>query len=281
MGNPMAGHLLDAGHTLTVHTRTKRKAEKLIQRGARYAPTPADAVRNADVVFVCVNDTPDMEQVALGEAGIIHAARAGVICVDHSTVAPEATARVADEFAKHDMHWLDAPVSGGDIGAKNRTLSIMVGGDRGAFDQVEALLRTFGPTVTYCGKSGTGQTTKLVNQILVTVTNLAVCEALVFAKKHGLDLEKTITALAGGAAGSWQLVNLGPRMVSGDMRPGFTVKMQQKDLRLVLQAAETLSISLPAASLVHQLFSAAEASGHGKHGTQALYTVIEKLSSLH
>jgi len=281
MGNPMAGHLLDAGHTLTVHTRTKKKAERLVNRGAKYAASPAEAVKNVDYVFLCVNDSPDVEKVALGEKGILSVAHKGLICVDHSTISPTLTRKISEEMEKQGIMWLDAPVSGGDIGAKNRTLSVMVGGNRRAYENVEPLLRTFGPVVTYCGPSGAGQTTKLVNQILVSVTNLAVSEALVFAKKHGLDLEKTIGALEGGAASSWQLSNLGPRMIAGDFRPGFSIKLQQKDLRLVLQAAEELNISLPAASLVHQLFSAAEASGHGRDGTQALYTVIEKLAAMH
>lgn len=176
---------------------------------------------------------------------------------------------------------LDAPVSGGDIGAQNGTLSIMVGGESATFDRIEPILKRLGATITHCGPSGSGQLTKLVNQIIVSVTNLAVCEALTFAKKQGLDLEKTIDAIIGGAAGSWQLANLGPRMIANDFRPGFTINLQQKDLRLVLQAGEEANVSLPAASLVHQLFTAAQAAGHGKDGTQALYTVVEKLASVH
>src|SRR5581483_547348 len=157
----------------------------------------------------------------------------------------------------------------------------MVGGDAKAFERVEPLLKKMGTTITRCGGSGTGQLTKLVNQILVSVTNLAVSEALTFAKKNGLDLDKTVAAVAGGAAGSWQLANLGPKMIAGDFRPGFMINLQQKDLRLVLQSAEESNTSLPAASLVHQLFTAAQASGHGRDGTQALFAVIEKLASLH
>jgi 3-hydroxyisobutyrate dehydrogenase len=157
----------------------------------------------------------------------------------------------------------------------------MVGGDKSAFERVEPLLRKMGATITHCGPSGYGQLTKLVNQILVSVTNLAVCEALAFAKKNNLDLERTIAALSAGAAGSWQLSNLGPKMIEGDFRPGFMVNLQQKDLRLILQAAEESNTSLPTTSLAHQLFTAAQAAGHGKDGTQALFTVIEKLASLH
>jgi 3-hydroxyisobutyrate dehydrogenase len=281
MGCPMAGRLLDAKHPLVVHSRTKSRASRLIARGARFLESPAEVARESDIVFICVTDTPDVEAVIRGDDGIAASARSGLIIVDHSTISPSATRQLAEDLAKSGTHFLDAPVSGGDSGARDGTLSIMVGGDQSAFDRVEPLLRILGQTITYCGPSGTGQLTKLVNQILVSVTNLAVCEALTFARKHRLDLEKTITALAGGAAGSWQLANLGPRMIAGDFRPGFTINLQQKDLQLVLQAGEQSKTSLPAASLAHQLFTAAQAAGHGKDGTQALFTVVEKLASLH
>jgi 3-hydroxyisobutyrate dehydrogenase len=231
------------------------------------------------VVFVCVTDTPDAEDVIVGERGVIHAARAGTIVVDHSSISPQATREMHDALAKKNVALLDAPVSGGDVGAKNATLSIMVGGDEAALAKVEPLLKLMGETITYCGPSGAGQLTKLVNQILVSVTNLAVCEALTLAKQNGLDLIKTINAVAGGAAGSWQLQNLGPRMAADDFAPGFMVDLQQKDLRLVLQTAEQSHVALPATSLVHQLFIVAQAGGHGKSGTQSLFSVLEKLSS--
>lgn len=277
----MAEHLLNAGHSLAVHTRTPSKAQAIVKRGARLASSPAEATEAADVVFLCVTDTPDVEAVILGDRGIIHAARRGLIVVDHSTISPAATRKMADALAAKGTCLLDAPISGGDVGARNAALSIMVGGDEKAFHSVEPLLRHLGKTITYCGPSGNGQLTKLVNQILGSVTNLAVCEAITFAKKNNLNLDKTIQALAGGAAGSWMLSNLGPRMIAGDFRPGFTIDLQQKDLRLVLQAAQESNTSLPAASLVHQLFTAAQAAGHGKEGTQALFTVTEKLASLH
>jgi 3-hydroxyisobutyrate dehydrogenase len=278
MGLPMAGHLLAAGHALTVHTRTKSKADALLAKGATWADIPREAAERADVVFVCVTDTPDVRDVLLGEAGVIAAARPGMVVVDHSTISPAATREMADQLARRQTTLLDAPVSGGDVGARNATLSIMVGGDEVAFRQVEPLLRHMGKTITHCGPSGAGQLTKLVNQILVSVTNLAVSEALVFAKNNGLDAEKTVTALAGGAAGSWQLANLGPRMLKGDFAPGFMIDLQQKDLRLVLEAAAQAKTPLPALSMVHQLFTSAQAAGRGRDGTQALFTVIEKLS---
>ena len=201
--------------------------------------------------------------------------------IDHSTIAPAATRTFAEKAAAIGVQFIDAPVSGGDIGAREATLSIMCGGDRVTFDRVEPLLRHLGKSVTYCGPSGSGQSTKLVNQILVSVTLLGVSEALVFARKSGLNLETTLRAVLGGAASSWQLERLGPKMINGDNRPGFTVDLQQKDLSLLLKAAEDSKTSLPAASLVHQLFTAAQASGHGKDGTQSLYTVLEKLASSH
>jgi 3-hydroxyisobutyrate dehydrogenase len=278
MGLPMAGHLLAAGHAVTVHSRTKSKAESLLAKGAKWAMSPAEAARQADVLFVCVTDTPDVRDVLLREGGVIEAAREGLVVVDHSTISPTATREMSAELAKKGVVMLDAPVSGGDVGARNATLSIMVGGPADVFANVESLLRVMGKTITHCGESGAGQLTKLVNQILVSVTNLAVSEALVFARSNGLDAHKTLSAVSGGAAGSWQLQNLGPRMLEGDFTPGFTIDLQQKDLRLVIEAAAQAKTPLPALALVHQLFTSAQAAGRGGDGTQALFTVIEKMA---
>jgi len=278
MGAPMAGHLLAAGYELTVHNRTRSRAEALLARGARWAESPRQAAASADVVFICVPDTPDVQAVVLGPQGVIHSARHGLIVVDHSTISPAATRAMAAALAERGAAMLDAPVSGGDVGARNATLSIMVGGDEGAFQRVKPLLERMGKLVIHCGPSGAGQLTKLVNQILVSVTNLAVCEALTFAGRNGLDLEKTIAAVSGGAAGSWQLSNLGPKMIRGDFAPGFMIDLMQKDLRLIMQAASETSVSLPGAALVHQLFASAQAAGRGREGTQALYTVLQKLA---
>jgi 3-hydroxyisobutyrate dehydrogenase len=282
MGLPMAGHLLSAGHSLRVHTRRKSKITKLLSRGGvHWTESPADAATGSEVVFICVPDTPDVEQVILGSRGVIESAAAGTIVVDHSTISPSATREIAQRLEKNSVWMIDAPVSGGDVGAREATLSIMCGGDRGAFDRVEALLRHMGKEITYCGPSGAGQLTKLVNQILVSVTTLGVSEALIFAKKNGLNLDTTMRAVSGGAGKSWQLERLGPKMIAADNRPGFSVDLQQKDLRLVLDASGGSNTSLPATSLVHQLFTAAQAAGHGKDGTQALFTVLEKLASTH
>ena len=278
MGLPMAGHLLTAGHQLTVHTRTKSKAQELLGKGANWADSPAQAAEKCDVVFICVTDTPDVRDVLLSADGVIRSARNGLIVVDHSTISPSATKEMAQALAEKGTVLLDAPISGGDVGAKNATLSIMVGGDESAFKTVEPLLRLMGKTITHCGPSGAGQLTKLVNQILVSLTNLATCEALIFAKNNGLDAQKTIAALSGGAAGSWQLANLGPKMLKGDFAPGFMIDLQLKDLRLVLEAAAKSKTPLPALSLVNQLFTSAAAAGQGREGTQALFKVVEKLS---
>ena len=278
MGNPMAGHLLAAGHSLTVHNRTKSKADELISRGAAWADSPAEAAEAADVVFICVTDTPDVQAVLLGPGGIHESARPGLIIIDHSTISPSATRGFAESLAAKGAHFLDAPVSGGDIGAKNATLTIMVGGDASAFSSALPLFQHIGKTVTHCGESGTGQLTKLVNQILVSVNNLAVCEALTFAIKNGLDPQKTIQAVGGGGANSWQLQNLGPKMIAADFAPGFMIDLQQKDLRLVMQSAGESNTRLPATALVQQLFTIAQAAGHGKDGTQALFTVLKKLA---
>lgn len=278
MGGPMAAHLLAAGHSLSVNTRTRARARELLDRGAEWAQSPAEAAQNSDFVFICVPDTPDVESVVLGRDGVASVARPGLIVVDHSTISPAATRAMAQAVAARGASMLDAPISGGDTGAKNATLSIMVGGDEEAFARARPLLAHMGKTITWCGPSGAGQLTKLVNQILVSVTNLAVCEALTFAQDNGLDPQKTLAAVGGGAAGSWQLSNLGPKMVAGDFRPGFMIKLQQKDLRLAIQAAREAGLDLPALDLVHRLFDEAIRDGRWEQGTQALYAIVQKLA---
>ena len=278
MGGPMAGHLLAAGHSVTVNTRSKSRAEDLLNKGAKWAESPAKAAAGADVVFICVPDTPDVESVVLGTNGVITSARAGAVVVDHSTISPAATRKMSAALSSRGVLMLDAPVSGGDVGAKNATLSIMVGGDQQAFDRVKPLFAHMGKTITYCGPSGAGQLTKLVNQILVSVTNLAVSEALTFARANKLDEAKTLAAVSGGAAGSWQLTNLGPRMIAGDFAPGFMIKLQNKDLRLALEAAKESGLNLAALNLVHELFDKGMKEGRGNEGTQALFAIAGESS---
>ena len=279
MGGPMAGHLLAAGHTLTVNTRTRARAQELLDRGAKWADTPAAAASVADVVFTCVPDTPDVEAVVLGTGGVIASARPGMIVVDHSTISPTATRHMNQALLARGASLLDAPVSGGDVGAKNATLSIMAGGDEPAFERVRPLLARMGKTITYCGPSGSGQLTKLVNQILVSVTNLAVSEALVFAQQSGLDPQKTLAAVGSGAAGSWQLTNLGPRMLAGDFKPGFMIKLQHKDLRLATEAAREAGLDLAGLDLVSKRFEQGLQEGRGEQGTQALFQIVRETST--
>lgn len=278
MGLPMARRLQAARHALVVHTRTKTRAQPILAEGASWADTPAAAAAQADVIFICVTDTPDVQAVVSGANGIAQSIRPGAVVVDHSTISPAATREMAAAFHARGAAMLDAPVSGGDVGAKAGTLSIMVGGDEPAFNRVLPLLQLMGKTITYCGPSGSGQLTKLVNQILVSVNCLAAAEALAFAKKSGLDPAKTMAAVGGGAASSWQFANLGPKMIAGDFSPGFMVDLLLKDLRLIAQAAQDSNSAVSAARLATKLMEAAKAAGHGRDGTQSVFEVIEKNS---
>lgn len=280
MGRPMAGHLIDAGHTLTVWNRSRPGIDALVEKGATAGGSPADVASQSEVVFTMVGDSPDVEQVALGANGIIHGASAGLIHVDMSTISPAVTRRIATAYAEKGIEMLDAPVSGGEAGAINAALSIMVGGSESAFERAKPLFEAMGKSITHCGPSGAGQTVKLCNQVLVSVTNLAVCEAMVLSKKAGVAPRTMLQAVSGGAAASWQLLNLGPRMLDGDFRPGFKVWHQQKDLRLALEVAREAALPLPGLALVHQLFAALEADGLGEAGTQALVKTLEKLGNV-
>lgn len=279
MGLPMAGHLLDAGYPLTVHTRTKQRAATLLDRGAGWADSPAEAAAHAQVVLICVTDTPDVHRVLFGEGGVEFGlpADAQLIVVDHSTISPTATIEMAHRLRRHGAAYIDAPVSGGDTGAKNGTLSIMCGGESADVERVQPLFDCYGQTITHCGPVGHGQLTKLVNQILGCVTNLAVAEAVTFAQAAGLNTDRTLAAVGKGAAGSWQLSNLGPKMFAGDFAPGFMIDLQQKDLRLVLDYAREKNLPLLATSLVHQLLTAAQSAGRGGEGTQALVAVLQQM----
>lgn len=280
MGRPMAGHLLAAGHELTVWNRSRPGIDALLQQGAAEAASPADVASRSAVVFTMVGDSPDVERVALGEDGIASGAASGLVHIDNTTMSPAVTRSIAERYADKGIELLDAPVSGGEAGAINAALSIMVGGKEDVFERCRPLFEVIGKTVTYCGPSGAGQTVKLCNQVLVSVTNLAVCEALVLAKKAGVPPLTMIDAVKNGAAASWQLSNLAPRMVQGDYRPGFKVWHQQKDLRLALEVARENALPLPATSLVHQLFAALEAEGLREEGTQALVKTLEKLGNV-
>jgi 3-hydroxyisobutyrate dehydrogenase len=280
MGRPMAKHLLAAGHELTVWNRSRPSVDTLVEAGARAGESPADVAAQSDVMFTMVGDSPDVEGIALGANGIIEGGRPGLIHIDMSTISPAVTRSIGERYADKDIEILDAPVSGGESGAINASLSIMAGGKREVFERALPLLQVLGKTITYCGPSGAGQTVKLCNQVAVSVTNLAVCEALVLAAKAGVPPRTMVDAISGGAAASWQLLNMAPKMIDGDFRPGFKVWHQQKDLRLAMELAGDNGLPLPATALVSQLFAALQADGLADAGTQALIKSLEKLGNV-
>lgn len=277
MGSPMAVNLLKAGFAVTVHTRTRSKAESAIDAGARWADSCAEAATDADVVITCVTDTPDVEQVLLGDGGVIESARPGLICVDMSTISPKVTRQIADILAAKGVDMLDAPISGGQIGAIEAKLSIMIGGKRETFEKVIPVMEAMGRAITYCGPSGAGQTTKLVNQVMVIHTIMSIAEGLAFAEKAGLDMDTTLAATSAGAAGSHSLKVLGRKIVDGDLKPAFMVDLQLKDLRLVLEYAEEIGQPVPGVELATKLLKKLQEQGRGRDGTQALVDVIRQL----
>lgn len=280
MGSAMTANLLKASYRVTAWNRTPRpeRTDPLRELGATIAASPADVVR-AGVEAVCINvtDTPDVEAVLFGAQGVASAARPGLIVVDHSTISPDATQDFARRLQKIGVTLLDAPVSGGDVGARNATLSIMVGGDEDAFQRCLPMLQKVGRAITHLGPSGMGQVCKACNQIAVSLNLLGVCEALALAKKSGLDLGKMIEVVSAGAAGSWQLTNLGPRIARGDLAPGFMIDLVLKDLAIVADAAREQKLPLTGAALAETCFRAAAAHGHGRSGTQAMSKTLEIL----
>ena len=280
MGAPMARNLAKAGFDVVAYNRTPSKAEVLKADGVSVAESIAEVGRRAAVVITMVPDTPDVLSVVEGDGGLAGAMAAGSALVDMSTISPAETRGLAARLAAKSIAMLDAPVSGGSWGAQQATLTIMVGGEQETFDRCLPVFEAMGTSITLMGPSGMGQTTKLVNQILVAGTASAVAEALVFAAAQGADVLKTIEAVSGGAAGSWQLANLGPRMVKGDFAPGFMVKLQQKDLRLILEAAQEKHVPLTVTGVARQYFTAVEAMGLGDEGTQAVIKAVESLAGV-
>ena len=275
MGAPMARRLLHAGHRVTVFNRSRQRARALQSDGAIVADSAAQAAGAAEVIFTMLPDTPDVEQMV---AEIAPTVDAGRIVIDMSTIAPAGARRIAQSLAQHGVEFLDAPVSGGEPGAIEGTLTIMVGGSRDAFERAQPIFAHLGKRITYMGPSGSGQMTKLVNQIAVAVNLEATVEALLLAVRGGLDPALVVEAIGAGAAASWQLNNLGPRIIAGDYRPGFLIKLLRKDLRLVAEAARDTKTPLPGLSVVSTLFDAAAALGHDLDGTQALATVLAALA---
>ena len=273
----MAANLVRAGHQVTVWNRTASRSEPLSSMGAAVAGSPREVAERSTVVMICVSDTPDVVEVTEGEAGVLAGLAAGSLVVDHSTISPSETRRLAGRAEGAGSSWLDAPVSGGSEGAALGTLSIMVGGESGHLDRVRPYLEAMGSSITHVGPVGAGQMVKLVNQVLVVVNQLAVSEALLLAEAGSLDLEATLSAVTGGAAGSWMLANRGPQMIVRDWRPGFTIDLQQKDLRLVLEAADQLGVPLPGTALVFQLYRALQRRGLGAEGNHALVKALEHI----
>jgi 3-hydroxyisobutyrate dehydrogenase len=279
MGRPMALNLLKAGFALTVHSRTKSKAEEVIKAGAIWADNPAAASRNANVVITCVSDTQDVRQVLLGSGGVIESARSGLICIDMSTISPFETQQMAKILAEKNVILIDAPVSGGQIGAEQAKLSIMAGGPKEYIEKVTPIFEAMGRNVTFCGPSGFGQITKLANQVMVIHTIMSVAEGLAFAASSGLDLETTLAATSAGAASSYSLKVLGPKIIAGDFKPAFSVDLQLKDLKLVLEYADRINQPLPGTAIAKELLSVLKAQGRGSDGTQAMFDVIKQLSA--
>lgn len=280
MGRGMTHNLLKAGFDVTVWNRTASRMDEFVEAGATAADSPADLAAKCDIIMTCVSDTPDVRAVTLGEDGVIHGVQPGALVIDHSTISPHVTREIAAKLHAKGVAMLDAPISGGSEGAARGTLSIMAGGEKESFERAMPYLEAFGKTITYVGGQGAGQMVKLVNQILVVVNMLAVSEALIFAEAGGLDLEQTLNAVAGGAAGSWMLSNRGTQAIVRDFRPGFTVDLQQKDLRLVLEAADQMGVPVLATGLVFNLYRTLQQQGLGGEGNHALIKALEKMTGI-
>ncbi|WP_165064715.1 NAD(P)-dependent oxidoreductase [Paludisphaera rhizosphaerae] len=278
MGSSMCGRLIDAGYSATVFNRTRLKTEGLVARGARAANSPAEVAQASDVIFTIVGYPRDVREVILGEQGALSAAAAGSVLVDMTTSEPALAVEIADRSKERGVYSLDAPVSGGDIGAREGRLSIMIGGERSVAESVGPLFEAMGKTIVYQGGPGSGQHTKLVNQTLIAGNMVGVCEALLYAHKAGLDVETVLRSVSGGAAGSWSLSNLAPRMVAGDFEPGFFVEHFLKDMGIALGEARRMNLSLPGLALAEQLYRAVAAQGMARKGTQALVLALADLS---
>ncbi|MFN3653213.1 MAG: NAD(P)-dependent oxidoreductase [Armatimonadota bacterium] len=276
MGRPMCANLIKAGYSLTVWNRSQPGIDEVVGCGARAGESPADVAAKSDVIITIVTDSPDVQRVVLGENGVLEGAQPGSVVIDMTTMSPSITREIAAALAEKGVEMLDAPVSGGDVGAKAGTLSIMVGGKEEVFERCLPVFQAMGKNIVHIGPNGAGQTCKLCNQVAVAVNMLAGCEAIMLAAKSGIDPMKMLNAISAGAAGSWMLSNLAPRIVNGDFAPGFMIRLAQKDLRLVLEAAAENQLPLPGTSLMNQVWRAVEADGGGDLGTQAAILALEK-----
>ncbi|HVC21002.1 MAG TPA: NAD(P)-dependent oxidoreductase [Vicinamibacterales bacterium] len=278
MGLSMCGHLLAKGHPLAVCNRTRAKAQPLLDRGAVWADTPGMVAERSDVVMTIVGVPPDVREVYLGPDGLLAGARAGQVFIDLTTTEPTLSREIAQAAGRIGAYAIDAPVSGGDVGARNATLSIMVGGDAAAVDAVMPLLRVLGKTIVHQGGPGAGQHAKMCNQIVIAGTMIGVCEGLLYGSRAGLDLDTMLRSVAGGAAKCWTLDNLAPRILKRDFDPGFMVDHFIKDMGIALDEARRMQLPMPGLALVHQLYTAVQAQGHGRCGTHALMLALEQLS---
>ena len=277
MGMPMCGHLLSAGYAVSVTSRTRSKANALIQQGASWCETAAQVAAQADIVFTTVGRPEEVREVYFGEQGVFAGLQAGAIVVDMGTTPPSLTREISEHAILLGAQALDAPVSGGDVGASNASLTVMAGGEEAIVDKVRPLFECMAKTVAWMGEAGNGQHTKMANQLAVAGTMIGVCEALVYAARAGVELEKLVAVISKGAAGCWTLDNLAPRIIRGDDAPGFMVDHFVKDLGIALQESEQMGLTLPGLELANSLYKQLQAIGHGQSGTQALIHAIKKI----
>lgn len=278
MGLPMAKNLVDSGYDVIGYNRSTEPMDRLAEAGGKRAQSARDAAASADVLITCLPDSAVVAEVIREEDGVMAGIDPGTIVIEMSTISPTVTEELADELASHDVDMLDAPISGGEEGAIDGTLSIMVGGDEAVLAAVQPILEVLGSTITHCGDNGAGQVTKACNQIVVASAMTAVSEALVFAEKAGADLEAVVEAISGGAAGCWTLDNRAPRMIRGNFEPGFFAEYQYKDLRIATQAGQSYGAPLPTTSIVHELFKTAVETGHGHDDNSGVMQVIEAMA---
>ena len=280
MGSPMCKNLIKAGHQVTVWNRTASRMDGVVAAGASRSASPRDVAAQSEITITIVSDSPDMEEVVLGQGGVIEGVGRDSVVIDMSTISPSSTRRVSSRLREKGAYLLDAPVSGGVSGAIDGTLSVMVGGDKTVFDRCLPILQAMGTRITYCGDSGMGQVTKLSNQIITLGTLAVVCEGLVFAIKAGADPDALLKALTGGSANSWMVEHYGPRIFKGDFAPGFMVDLAQKDLCLVLESADEMRLPLFTTPLVSQIYRSAQQAGSGEEGIQAYVKVLERLAGV-
>jgi 2-hydroxy-3-oxopropionate reductase len=280
MGKSMARNILKAGFPLVVHNRSRGSVQELVAEGAKEAFNPAEVAAQCDVVFTNLPDSPDVELVALGENGVIESARPGLIFVDNSTIKPATARLIAEKLGEKGVRCLDAPVSGGDIGAKNGTLTIMVGGPADALEEIYSILEAMGKSITHVGEAGAGQIAKAANQIMVAAQMVAMGELLVFAQKAGADPQKVIQAIRGGAAQCWTLDTKPPRLFAGNRQPGFKAYMQAKDMNIVMETARAYGVPVPAAAVHTQLFNAMLENGMAELDNSAVVGILEKLAGI-